>query len=86
MHEVDRSLVGADVALDRRALGRSLQFASAVDASEQDSETPVSECLNDGVVDVEDHGGYNNVTDGSEPGRVEIWQGTSCEPESDWLL
>jgi len=86
VHEVQGSLVGVDVALDRCALGTATECAATVNASEQDAETPVAENLEDGVIDVEDHSEYDDVTDRAEPGWVKIWHSTRGQPESDWLL
>ena len=62
MHEVLGTSVGGNVALDRGALGVSTASASAIDASEQDTEGPVHEDFDDGVVDVENHGSDNDIT------------------------
>jgi len=86
VHEVLGSLVDVDVLLDGGGLGVTLDFAAAIHASEQPAESPVHKNLNDGVVNVEDHSGDDDITDGAEPDSVEVGKGTGGEAESKRLL
>ena len=85
--------VGADLFITllpglRVPLGDGLpaDAAAAIEQSEEESKAGVAKDLNDGVVDVEDHGGDDDITDAAEPGRVEVGHGASGEPEVEWLL
>ena len=92
VHEVDWTLIRVDILLNRGALrglfhtGATRELAATIEASEEYAHAPVHEDLKDGVVDVEDHRSNDNVTDGAEPGRVEIGEDTIGEPEGDGLL
>ena len=72
----------------RMLLGERLpaDAAAAIEQSEEESQASVSKDLNQGVVDVEDHSGDDNITDALEPGRVEVGHGACGEPEVDRLL
>lgn len=72
MHEVERALVDGDVVLDGSALGGARAFAAAVKAAREEAHAPVHGDLKNGVPRVEDHGGNEDLTDGSEPDGVEV--------------
>lgn len=61
-------MLDGDVALNGGALGAAAEGAATVEAAEQHAEGPVHDDFNDGVVNVEDHRGDDNVTDAAEPG------------------
>ena len=92
MHEVDRSFISVDIALNRSALcglvsaWTSGELATAVETSEEDTHAPVANNFNDWVVDIEDHCTNNNISNSAEPGRVEVGKDTIGQPEGNGLL
>ena len=86
MHEVDGSLVDREVTLDRGALGRTVEFASAVETSEKNAKGPIANHFDQRVVDVEDHGSDDNITDGAEPTGVEVWERAGSEAKGEGLF
>ena len=92
VHEVDWAFIGVDIALNRSALSglvdtsSSRELAATVEASEEDTHSPVTNNFDDWVVDIEDHCTNNNISNSAEPGRVEVGKDTIGQPEADGLL
>ena len=86
VHKVDWSGVTIKVALDRCFLGQvSITAASAVQTSEEQSETEVSERFNKWEKGIDQHGTDEGVSNRPEPHRVEVTE-LPAHPERDRLL
>lgn len=77
MHEVDGTLVGTDISLNWGASCITSKAAAAINASEKNAKTPVHCNLKNGIVDIEDHSGNNDIANGAEPSCVEVRDASS---------
>ena len=86
MHEIDGTLVDTDISLNWGALCITSKRAAAIKASEKNAHTPVHSSFKNGIVDIKDHSGDNDITNGAEPSWVEVGNASSGQTKSTKLF